>query len=439
MLKRLLNLIRQDFGYKILSVLIAVLIWYAVVNANDPVETATFTVRITVENESYIANGKQIYHIEDAYKTVMVYIKANRNTLKRISTDSISVVADLTQIVDLNRDPVMVPLTASCAGVSATNITLARTAIPITIENIATKTFQVTVDTQDSIPGSEYEVGKLTPNPEQLVINGPESIINTIDSVVAVIDVTGMTADGTRTSTLQIIDKNANSLSAETIEDDLSFEGDISAISVQVDLWRKVSDVALKVEYSGAPAYGYHVETVSSTPESITVAGSEEGLNELAAAGNRITIPSSMINIDGVTEDVSVTLNLASILPSDVIAARTTADTVTVKIMVLSDETREVSVDVDDIVIRNLADNLSVSYDTASITVRIQGSGEDIKAVRPDDIRLTLDMSNIGVGDYPMQLDVKLPDNINLNAEVPIMVHVKELAVTEPESESSEE
>ncbi len=201
MLKRILNVIQKDLGFKLLSLLLAVLIWYAVVNANDPVETATFTVRVAVENESYIANGKQIYHIEDAYKTVMVYVRANRNTLKRISADSISVVADLTQIVDLERDPVMVPLTASCRFVQSTNITLSRTAIPISIENIAAKEFPVTVDTEDSSPGSEYEVGRLTPNPEQLVISGPESIISTIDSVVAEIDVTGMTADGTRAST----------------------------------------------------------------------------------------------------------------------------------------------------------------------------------------------------------------------------------------------
>ena len=30
--------------------------------------------------------------------------------------------------------------------------------------------------------GKDYEIGKLTPNPESVVINGPESIINSIDS-----------------------------------------------------------------------------------------------------------------------------------------------------------------------------------------------------------------------------------------------------------------
>ena len=431
MLKRILNVIQKDLGFKLLSLLLAVLIWYAVVNANDPVETATFTVRVAVENESYIANGKQIYHIEDAYKTVMVYVRANRNTLKRISADSISVVADLTQIVDLERDPVMVPLTASCAGVNVTNITLSRTTIPITIENIATKTFQVMVDTQDSSPGSEYEVGRLTPNPEQLVISGPESIISTIDSVVAEIDVTGMTADGTRASILRIIDKNASALSDETIEDDLTFEGNVDSVSVQVDLWRKVSDVELKVEYSGEPAYGYHVESVTSTPESITVAGSEEGLQELAARGNRITIPAEMISVDGVTEDVAATLSLSSILPDEIIPARTTADTLTVRITVLSDEVREVSVDVDDIVIRNLGENLSVSYDTANFTIRIQGPGSIIKEVKPEDIKMTLDMSDLGEGDHAVPLVVELPDNVDLNAEVTINVHVKALALSD--------
>jgi YbbR domain-containing protein len=127
------NIIKDNLGLKLLSVLIAIVIWYVVVEVNDPIETASFTVKVTVANETYIANGKQIYHIDDDYKTVTAYIKSNRSTLKKITADQITVTADLTQIVDIKREPVMVPLTASRQGINPANITLSRTAIPITI------------------------------------------------------------------------------------------------------------------------------------------------------------------------------------------------------------------------------------------------------------------------------------------------------------------
>ena len=196
MIRRILDSLRSNIGYKLLALLVAIVIWYAVVDINDPVETASYTVHITVTNESYISNGKQIYMIEDQYKTVTVYVKGNRSELKNISADNITVTADLTQIVDLDRDPVMVPLTVSVPGISASNVTLSRTTIPITIEDVASKEFAVSVDTGSSVPGSSYEVGSATPNPEKIVINGPESVINEIDSVVAKIDDTGRKSQG---------------------------------------------------------------------------------------------------------------------------------------------------------------------------------------------------------------------------------------------------
>ena len=265
MLKKILFALKSNLGLKFLSVVIAVVIWYAVVNVNDPVETNSYSVRVTVTNESYIASGKQVYSIDDNYKTVTAYVKGNRSTLNNISSDDITVTADLTQIVSLDTDPVMVPLSVSCPNVSAGNITLSRQAIPINIENVASKTLPVSVSRGDSVPGSQYEVGTMTPDPETIVINGPESIVNNIASVVAQIDVTGMTRDGTRNATLQFLDQNGVALSEDTVNDDLSFDGDISEVTVSVDLWKKVNDVALDVDYAGTPASGYNVENVTTS------------------------------------------------------------------------------------------------------------------------------------------------------------------------------
>lgn len=96
MRSRFLNKLKENLGLKLLSILIAVVIWYVVVDINDPVETQSYSVKITVENDSYISNGKQVYHIDDSYKTVTVYLKGNRSVLKEVSAEDITVTADLT-------------------------------------------------------------------------------------------------------------------------------------------------------------------------------------------------------------------------------------------------------------------------------------------------------------------------------------------------------
>ena len=165
-MKKIIGFITNNFVLKIVSVLIAIFIWYMVVYYNDPVLTNSYQVRIEVTNESYIENGKQVYRIEENYKTVTVYLSGNRSSLENVTADDITVTADLTQIVDLERDPIMVPLTASCKGFDQSNIKLSRETIPISIENVASKELKLSVLTTDSgTVNNNFEVGALTPNP----------------------------------------------------------------------------------------------------------------------------------------------------------------------------------------------------------------------------------------------------------------------------------
>ncbi|MST82241.1 CdaR family protein [Bilifractor porci] len=435
---RFLAKLKENLGLKLLSVLIAVVIWYVVVDVNDPVETESYSVKITVENDSYISNGKQVYHIDDSYKTVTVYLKGNRSVLKNISAEDITVTADLTQIVDMDTDPVMVPLSASCPGISASNITLSRQAIPITIETVDSREFPVTVDVGDSEPGTNYEVGTTTPNPEKVVITGAASIVDSIDTVVAKIDVTGMTQNGTKAATLVISDTSGKQLSEETIADDLTFDGGVPDVTVYVELWKKVSGVTLDVQYSGTPAKGYNVNSVSTTPQTVTLVGDDEAVAELGAEGNKLTIPADMISVSGASSDVTAEINLADILPDNMRVAENTSGTVSVTIQVLSDGSREFSIDVDNIEVDDLSDSLSISYDQTTVAVIVTGTKSVVDAMTASDIKVSIDARNLEEGDMDVTLNVSLPTGVSLSEPVNMKVHVKAKATpTATETPSS--
>ena len=425
-MKKFLGSFRNNVGLKLISILIAVVIWYIVVDIDDPVETNTYTVKITVENEAYIASGKEIYHIDDSNKTVGVSVRANRSTLRNISEEDITVTADFTQIVDMDREPVMVPLSAECKGVSRNNITLARTTIPITIESIATKTFAVAVDTGESVPSEEYEVGRVTVSPDQVVINGPESIINQIDTAVARIDVTGMTIDSTREAKLILLGKDQSEISDETIQDDLTFEGGTPNVAVNVELWKRRSDVVLDVQYFGEPAAGYHVESVTTTPDTITVVGDSQALLQLTQDGNVIHTPASLITIQDASEDVTAEINLTEILPENMRLARNTAEEAATTIAIRSDETKELVVDVDKIQVLNIDSNLAVSYGQAEMTVRIKGSGTNFESVTAENIEASIDLAGLVAGDMTVPVNFTLPPGVSVDEAVTLNISLKE-------------
>ena len=102
MKKNLLAKLTENLALKITSVIIAIAIWYVVVDYNDPVIQRSISgVEVQVRNASYVANGKRVYHIDDQYKTISVIVEGNRSAVSGLTASDIIVTADLTQIVDM--------------------------------------------------------------------------------------------------------------------------------------------------------------------------------------------------------------------------------------------------------------------------------------------------------------------------------------------------
>lgn len=157
MRKNLMN----KFTLRILSLFIAIFIWLLVVNIEDPVRTITITdVPVTFANESYIESMNKVALMEDGKDTVDVKVTGASSIMKKISRDNISAVADLTQIVDLKSDPIMVPVYVSYSGIEEHNIEARPRNIPITIENRVSQEYTIAVNTGDTKPEKGYEVGK---------------------------------------------------------------------------------------------------------------------------------------------------------------------------------------------------------------------------------------------------------------------------------------
>lgn len=425
-MRRIWRIISNNFTLKLVSVLVAIFIWYLVVYNNDPVQTASYTVRVEITNESYIENGKQLYMIDEQYKTVTVFVTANRSTLADISSNDISVTGDLTQIVDLERDPVVVPLSVTCDGIDPTKISLSRNTIPITIENVASKELVLSVSTGESEVNRNYEIGTTTVSPSSIMIYGPESVIGSIDSVVAEVDVSGLSRSTTLTGDLIFIDKNQEEISQTILEDDITIEGGEPKVTVDVELWKKVSDVAIEVEYSGTPEDGYQVGNISTTPETITIAGSDEALEELEKNGNKITIPAEAIDVSGLSADLQTDVDITEFLPEDTKLASSMSETVTVNVTILPNGSMEYAMDVDDITVQNLSDSLSVSYDKQEIMLRISGDSDSLDKISSSTVKAAINLTGKTVGDYTVPLSVTLPSGCSLLEDATISIHIKE-------------
>lgn len=419
MKKSLMN----KFTLKILSLAIAVLIWLIVRNVQDPVIVQTFyDIPVTLVNESYLSNNMKIPLLIDGDDTVKVRIKAEESVIKELKKEDIVAQADMTQIY-MDATPKMVPVEVTCKGIADDNITVTPRNIQVDIENQTSVEKTIAVNTGDTTPDKDYEVGSLQANPEKVTISGPESIINKIDKVVAKIDVTGMKESNVELdSELKIYDKNQDKLSEKQLSY-LNLAGvQDNKIKIQAQFWKVQKNVKIGSEYSGSPQYGYEVDSVSVVPETLSLAGTDEALQKLAVEGNTLTIPASYIDVSGKDSDFDVKVDISELLPENMKLARDINSTVIATVKILPYNSRDYEVSPTQIKVENKPENMNYKFEPDKIVARIKAKEEDLDNLKTDDIQMKIDLKDAKAGENTLPVTVTLPEGYELVEDITVKV-----------------
>ena len=419
--------ITENLFLKIVSILIAIVIWLVIANINDPIVSVTYNVPVTIINGAYIESIGKTYRVaeEDQDQKVKVVLRGNSSNVENRSIDEIEAIADLTQIVDMDTKPyVVVPITVNCDKVLPENISVTPQSVKIVLEDKVNQEFIVGIDVK-SEPDNRYRVGDITAKPEKVKIMGPASLINKIDRVVAEVNVAGLDEDTVRTSGLVVYDKNQDKLSATSMSY-LKFDIGEPVVEVNVDLWRVVSDVKIKVNYSGKPGLGYHVSDILPTPMEIGIAGTEEALKELKENGNTIEILASEIDISGATKDIEKKVDLTQFLPPDTkMASDVTTAIVTVSILPVG--TKTFTLQTQNIKVNGLDEKYTLVYDTVEVPLNISGPEDVLKTIKEDMLNAQIDLTGKTIGTHEVSIKIVVPPECELLEKVSVGLEINEL------------
>ena len=407
--------ITDNIPLKIMSVAVAVVLWLIVVNIDNPIGTNYYTINdVELINKEYVESSDTIGKMcmpEQNQDSIKIAITASKKIRDKIKVTDISAVADLQQAVSLDTNPVMVPITVTCSvpGVSSNDIKVTPQNLSVNLDEKETQEFVVNVSRGDTKPGKDYEVGSLTANPEKVRITGPKTLVNKIDKVNATIELDGNTQDFTQDVNLTIIDKNQEALSDSEMNS-LRIENNAKVV-VTARLWKIRQGVGISASYVGTPADGYEVGSVKTVPDTISVAGSTEGLESLAENNNVITIPADSIDISGESKDVEKKISLNNLLPDNVKLTSDSSEDVWVTVNILPVGSKEFDIPTKNIEVKNKPDDLQVTFETAQIELRIKSDTknmDDLDAKK--DIKLSIDLDGKKEGNYEVPVKVVLPD-----------------------------
>lgn len=415
---------------KMVSVAVAAIVWLLVVNIDDPIISRQISgVVVQMQNEAYIESGGKMSMIEDGQNVVTVEVVGKRSIVDELSAEDLVATADLKQIVDMNTEPIMVPITVNCSKLKSEDLISNPRNLSVDIDEIMTQEYIVTVTSGESQPGKGYEIGTLSSSPDKIKITGPQSLIRKIDKVVATVDASNLQEDTIMKAGLKIIDRNQDEWDQDGSDSKmnyLKYDTSVPEVNVSIDLWSVRSDIAIKGNYVGSPAEGYKVERLTFTPGHISVAGSEEALAKLSEEGNSIQVPDETIDVTGRKSDFEVKINIENLLPENIKLTKDTSDTVIASVDILPQDSREYSIPTTSIIGQNVPEGLQLVYETEKIQIRIRENSGNLDELEESDIKASVDLTGKTEGSYQVPVKIELPQGYSLVEQQSTMVKLVE-------------
>lgn len=413
------KLLINNFGLKIISVLIAIVLWIVIVNIDDPVISRTYSgIQVEMTNEKAINDQGKTYEIMDNSDVVSVTVSAKRSIIESLSKDNIKATADLKQLTFMNTVPIEFKTSRYSDQIQSINSRT--TNVQVQIENRIQKKVKVTFETEGNVADG-YVVGDITPNVSVITVTGPESVVERVSAAKIVVDLESMNESFTYSALVELITADG------TVIDDAMITASAKEIRTRVEVL-ETKEIPINAGYVGTPANGFTATgTVICEPSSIVVAGLGPVFSNLSS----ITIKDEDLVIDGATGNYAEKIDITKYLPTTVRLADDNDKLVEVTAVIEPNEIVKVPVNVSDIIVLNVPDGVKaeiIHNGIMQVEVSVSGLSDklgqlngytaigamDANAFTPvygPDEDEGDEVPHIGINEGPVVL--KLPDGIN--------------------------
>ena len=404
MLTKLKMSLTNNIGLKFLAVLIALVLWLAIVNVNDPEKTITVSnIPISVTNESAITSRDMVYNVKSE-QYLNITVSGKRSIVSNLSAEDFRATASLKELSKVNSIPVDVTAKNASLGRKITIVKQSAQTILVDVENLEEKDFTDLVVEYTGKVADGYVAGLSSMSTDEVTVKAPTSIIDKIKKVAVRCSLDGTNTNISKKCPVILYDKNNKEIKSDEIE--LS------------DRAKQVPISTINKDELGKPADGYVVDDVILSSDSITVYGSEESLDSIESLDIQ-----DDIDVSDAKGDVTQNIDVTGKLPKGLSVSG--ESTITVKVLIKKLITRTFEYDASEVSLNDLSSDLDVQLVTKKVKVTLQGEEEVISQLTKDDMAISADLGKVKEGTTTVHVDVAVPDNTTLMNNVTIKIKAK--------------
>ncbi len=430
MKKKLTN----NWGLKLISVFLAVILWLFVCNQVNPVVTRTVTVRnVEYLNEDVVIDSDLTYTVEALDGAgIDVEVPVHKTDVNKVRASDFEIQIDLSKIGPFGTVEVNIvwlnPGTYTLEG----DLSWKTTTVDVSLESILTNTYPVTI-TLEGEPADGYIIGDDVQISERSVkIKAPESVMAQIHSAGIVVDVSGQSSDMTGTEQLLLYGVSGEPLELDTEHfEEYEFSLSVSEVDYFIPML-KTKEVNITVEGTeGEVAEGCRFTDVLKSVQTVNIAGMRAVLADVDA----IVIPSSYLNLDGADENVEITVDLSGLLPEGVTIEGNSEVVITLVVEPLITQVRELEAEM--IRIEDQEDGWDYQID-GSAFVTLEGLEEDLATVSNQSLDPRISVAGLSEGENTVQVEVTASNGFTVISAGTVTVTRTPSESPESETESSE-
>lgn len=403
------NKFTMYIGWKLLSLVIAIGLWFMVINTENPLETRSYTANIQLQNEEALFERGYVVVNEDEITStrVTVRLRGQRLALDTLSQSSTKVqaVVDLDNVIySYNGEPVSVPVKIVIPSVVNDSFEILSKSIQtvtVDIQPYINKDFEVkaVVNNTDS---DTVQLANAVASPGTVTVYGAKSVVNSIAEVRAEVN-PEILEDGMVITTAPVAyDAEGN------VVDKVTFSSNELSVKIGMD---EMKSVRVAVDITGRAAEGYEVTGIYVSPDTVDVAGKASDLSGVSI----IRLPD--IDVTGIDSNITKEFSVEDYLPEGLrVIGADGSDKITVTVSVEEETTKEIVIPAESIAVEGtLEEGLSAHIAGNDMTITISGAGSVISTVEADDIKAYVDVDGYEAGVYSdVDVQFELPDGVSL-------------------------
>ncbi len=416
--RRLLN----NLGLKLVSVILAVVLWFMVVMISNPKDSVTFSgIPVNLIHTELLEEEEKLYEVLNNTDKVRVTVEAPRKVIDQLRSSDIVAEADVSRLTEVNTIAINCSVLNSAVEVSS--ITSSPDVVQLNVEDKATKWVNVKPYTTGEV-AEGYMIYSKVSDQTRMEISGPESVIEQIDHAGLEMDVTGATDNVSGNVEIRFYDNARNLVDdADVIKNADSMHMVVTVLALK--------EVPVEVTVTGEPAEGYLLTGgVECEPSTVVLAGTVSALADV----NKVNV---FMDITEESADVEKIINLRPYLDSGIRFADSSFDgRVRASIHIEASVERTLTIPGRNVTVQNLPEGFELEFPELQQTyrLRISGLSAATAAVEQSMVQGTLDiaawmreqnMTELTAGVYDIPVDFEVPSDVVIENEVIARVTIK--------------